>query len=67
MRLSARRRLVRLHLGSPEVSIEGILLGVWRDHYVLGRAALVGQPPLDGERAYIPRARVIFLQEISSR
>ena len=65
VRLS-RKRLVRIHLEGATESVEGILLGRSRGHYVLLAASLVAGEDqtykLDGPHILVPRERVLFVQ-----
>lgn len=62
-----RRRRVRIHLVDAAPSLEGYLVGLWRQHYVLALPELVEAPDrtiaLEGQ-VRVPAGRVLFIQEL---
>jgi hypothetical protein len=59
------RRYVRLHLEGMEQSLQGVLIGTTRGHYVLFAPSLLEGPKqtvrLDGH-VEVPAQRVLFVQ-----
>ena len=65
------KRRVTLHLESRTaevdgLTLDGVLLGRWKGHYVLELAHVVTEPgahiPLDARFVEVPRERVIFME-----
>lgn len=63
-----RRRLLRVHLEGSTASVQGIYVGWWANHLVLRIPQLVEAEgrtvDLDGRDVKIPRARILFMQEL---
>jgi hypothetical protein len=63
-----RKRLVRLHLEADQPTVEGVLTGMWANHYVLKLGRVFESPEashsLEGPSVRVPRERVVLVQEL---
>ena len=60
-----RKRLILVHIKDNDSTLEGILLGIWANHYCLRTTKLNSEEgnkfPLDGE-VLVPTGNVLFIQ-----